>query len=123
MRATLTRATLLNRCLNPRDVSVREACGARPCGRHRVQLQSRTPRLAFRGKTQALGSELAEIRRDARHLTIQEVHGLIAEVVGSDEQDVERRLGGVKCDERCEQQGSEKGVFYRCFFRLGRCFT
>jgi hypothetical protein len=29
----------------------------------------------------------------------------------------------VKCDERCEQQGSEKGVFYGCFFRLGRCFT
>ena len=32
MRATLTRATLLNRCLNPRDVSVREARGARPLG-------------------------------------------------------------------------------------------
>ena len=40
---------LLNCCLNPRDVSVQEACGARPCGRHRLQLQSRPPRLAFRG--------------------------------------------------------------------------
>ena len=26
-----------------------EACGARSCGRHSLQLQSRTPRLAFRG--------------------------------------------------------------------------
>jgi hypothetical protein len=41
----------------------------------------------------------------------------MAEVIGGDEQDVERRLGGVECDERCEQQGSEKGVFYGCSFR------
>ena len=36
------RSPLLNCCLNPGDVSVREACGARPCGRHRLQLQLRT---------------------------------------------------------------------------------
>jgi hypothetical protein len=42
-------------------------------------------------KAEALGSELAKVRRDSRRFAIQEVHRLIAEVIGSDEQDIERR--------------------------------
>ena len=38
-----------NLCLSSGDVSAQEACDARTCGRHRLQLQSRIPRLAFCG--------------------------------------------------------------------------
>ena len=40
---------MAQRCLNPGNVSAQAACGARSCGRHRIQLQSRTPRLTFCG--------------------------------------------------------------------------
>ena len=42
-------SALLNCCLNPGDVSVRRPVAHAPAGRHRLQLQSRTPRLAFWG--------------------------------------------------------------------------
>jgi hypothetical protein len=38
-----------NLCLSSGDVSAQEAYHARTCGRHRLQLQSRIPRLAFCG--------------------------------------------------------------------------
>ncbi len=70
---------LLNRCLNPRDVSAWEACGARPCGRHRLQLQSRTPRLTFRGP-----GFIAPLVGRKRRLSALAGGGLVAirEVVG-----------------------------------------
>jgi len=40
---------LLNRCLNPGDVSAQEACDACFCGRHRLPPPSRTPRFASCG--------------------------------------------------------------------------
>ena len=60
-------------------------------------------------KAEALGSELAQVRRDARHFAIKEIHGLIAEVIGGDEQDIERRFGGVERGQRREQQDGEEG--------------
>ena len=51
-------------------------------------------------KAKALRSERAQVRRDARHLALEEIHGLIAEVIGGDEQDVERPLGGVERGQR-----------------------
>ena len=51
-------------------------------------------------ETEALGCELAQVRSDVRYFAVQKVHDLIAEVVGGDEQDVERRLGGAKRRER-----------------------
>ena len=52
MQATLTRAPLLNGCLDPGDVSVQEAYGARPCGRHRpaVNAVAHLPRFVLAGE-------------------------------------------------------------------------
>lgn len=40
---------MCNRCLNPGDVFAQEACRARFRASHRLQMQSRPPRLAFCG--------------------------------------------------------------------------
>ncbi len=59
-------------------------------------------------KAEALRGELAEIRSHTRHLAIQEVHGLIAEVVSGDEQYVEWRLGGAERGQRREHDSGEE---------------